>query len=191
MPKSKGKNTDEGEGNVAEGLVDLGIDDEKDGKKFLEIVNEEEKRVKGFIQRSNLEILESECEKLALVYSHSADVFHEVEKDLKQIQAKKAIKFQQKKEKKVQIKFNSLKRQRNEVLARLYVISSHIGKCDVYFVDDPTGNTSAKEKDKAQKIKLAKLAAQALVHEEEQRCAQEQAKKEKQRKGKKVVHFNL
>ena len=30
MPKRKGKNTDEGEGNVVEGLVDLGIDDEKD-----------------------------------------------------------------------------------------------------------------------------------------------------------------
>ena len=44
---------------------------------------------------------------------------------------------------------------------------------------------------KAQKIELAKMAAQALVHEEEQRHAQEQAKKEKQRKGKKVVHFNL
>ena len=132
-----------------------------------------------------------ECDKLALIYSHSANVFNEAEKDLKQIQAKKATKFQQKKEKKVQIKFNTLKRQRNEVLARLYVISSHIGKCDIYFVDDPTGNTSAKEKDKTQKIEQAKTAAQALVHEEEQRHAQEQAKKEKQRKGKKVVHFNL
>ena len=191
MPKSKGKNTDEGEGNVAEGLVDLGIDDEKDKKEFLEIVNEEEKHVKELIQRSNLEIQMRECDKLALIYLHSADVFDEMVKDLKQIQAKKATKFQQKKEKKVQIKFNTLKRQRNEVLARLYVISSHIGKCDVYFIDDPTGKTSAKEKDKAQKIKLAKMAAQALVHEEEQRHAQEQAKKEKQRKGKKVVHFNL
>ena len=169
----------------------LGIDDEKDEKKFLEIVNEEEKCVKEFIQSSKLEILESECEKHALVYSHSADVFHEVEKDLKQIQAKKATKFQQKKEKKAQNKFNTLKRQRNEVLAGLYVISSHIGKCDVYYVDDPSGNTSAKEKDKAQKIELAKMAAQALVHKEEQRLAQEQTKKEKQRKGKKVVHFNL
>ena len=110
MPKSKGKNTDEDEGNVAKGLVDLGIDDEKDEKKFLEIINEEEKCVKEFIQRSNLEILVSECDKLELVYSHSADVFDEAEKDLKQIQAKKATKFQQKKEKKVQIKFNTLKR---------------------------------------------------------------------------------
>ena len=191
MPKRKGKITDEGEGNVAEGLVDLGIDDEKDKKKFLEIVNEEEKRVKEFIQTSNKKILESECDELALVYLHSADVFNEAEKDLKQIQAKKATKFQQKKEKKAQIKFNTLKRERNEVLARLYVISSHIGKCDIYFIDDPTGNTSAKEKDKAQKIELAKMAAQALVHEEEQRHAQEQTTKEKQRKGKKVVHFNL
>ena len=113
------------------------------------------------------------------MYLHSANVFDEAEKDLKQIQAKKAAKFQ---EKKAQIKFNTLKRERNEVLARLYVISSHIGKCDVYFVDDPTGNTSAKEKDKAQKIELAKMAAQALVHEEEQRHAQEQAKKKKERK---------
>ena len=77
------------------------------------------------------------------------------------------------------------------MLARLYVISSQIGKHDVYFVEDPTGNTSAKEKDKAQNIELAKTAAQALVHEEEQRHAQEQTKKEKQRRGKKVVHFNL
>ena len=91
----------------------------------------------------------------------------------------------------MQIEFNTLKRQRNQVLARLYVISSHIGKRDIYFVDDPTSNTSTKEKEKVQKIKQAKMAAQVLVHEKEQRCAQEQAKKEKQRKGKKVVHFNL
>ena len=56
----------------------------------------------------------------------------------------------------MQIKFNTLKKQRNEVLAQLYVISSHIGKHDKYFVDDPTGNTSAKEKDKAKKIEQAK-----------------------------------
>ena len=56
MPTSKGKNTDEGEANVAKGLVDLGIDSEKDEKKFLEIVNEEQKHVKEFIIRSNLEI---------------------------------------------------------------------------------------------------------------------------------------
>ena len=84
MPKSKGKNT--GEGNVADGLVDLGIDDEKDEKdekKFLEIINEEEMHVKEFIQRSNLEIQARECDKLALIYSHSADVFNEVETNLK------------------------------------------------------------------------------------------------------------
>ena len=85
------------------------------------------------------------------MYLHSADVFTQAEKDLKQIQAKVATKFQQKKEKQAQIKFNNLKRARNEVLARLYVISSHIGKSDVYFVDDPTSNKSTKEKDKAQK----------------------------------------
>ena len=80
MPKRKGKNTDEGEGNVTEGLVDLGIDDEKDEKKFLEIINEEEKHVKEFIQMSNKKILESECDELALVYLHSANVFDEAEK---------------------------------------------------------------------------------------------------------------
>ena len=138
MPKRKGKNMDEGEGKVAKGSVDLGIDDEKDKKKFLEIINKEEKHVKEFIQRSNKKILESECDELALVFLHSTDVFDEAEKDLKHIQAKKATKFQQKKEKKVQIKFNTLKRERNKVLAQLYVISSHIGKCDIYFVDDPT-----------------------------------------------------
>ena len=117
MPKRRGKNTDEGEGNVAEGLVDSGIDDEKDEKNFLEIVNEEEMCVKEFIQTSNKEILESECDELTLVYLCSANVFDEAEKDLKQIQAKKATKFQQKKEKKAQIKFNTLKRERNKVLA--------------------------------------------------------------------------
>ena len=83
MPKSKGKNTHEGEGNVAEGLVDLGIDEEKDEKKFLEIINEEEKHVKEFIQRFNLEIQMRECDKLALIYLHSADVFDEVAKRFK------------------------------------------------------------------------------------------------------------
>ena len=68
MPKRKVKNTQEGEGNAAEGLVDLGIDDEQDEKEFLEIVNEEEKHVKQFIQKSTKQILESECDKLALVY---------------------------------------------------------------------------------------------------------------------------
>ena len=47
------------------------------------------------------------------MYLHLADVLDEVEKDLKQIQAKKATKFQQKKVKKAQIKFNTLKRERN------------------------------------------------------------------------------
>ena len=75
-----------------------------------------------------------ECDKLALIYSQSANVFNEVEIFFLKIQAKKATKFQQKKEKKVQIKFNTLKRQRNEVLAQLYVISSHIGKGDEYLL---------------------------------------------------------
>ena len=58
----------------------LNINDEK---KFLEIVNEEEKHVKEFIQKSTKQILENECDELALVYFCSADVFVWVEKDLK------------------------------------------------------------------------------------------------------------
>ena len=103
MPKSKGKTTDEGEGNIAEGLVDLGIDDEKDKKKFLEIINEEEKHVKEFIQRSNLEIQVRECDKLALIYSHSADVFNEVEKKFKINSAKEGYQISAKERKKCKL----------------------------------------------------------------------------------------
>ena len=63
--------------------MDLRIDDEKDEKKFLEIVNEEEKCVNEFIQTSNKKILESEHDQLALVYSRSANVINEAEKDIK------------------------------------------------------------------------------------------------------------
>ena len=38
MPKSKGKNTDEGEGNVAKGLVDLGL-------KILSYLNDNNSRM--------------------------------------------------------------------------------------------------------------------------------------------------
>ena len=48
---------------------------------------------------SNKKILESECDELALVYLHSADVFNEVEKDLKQIQAKEGYQISTKERK--------------------------------------------------------------------------------------------
>ena len=105
------------------------------------------------------------------------------------IQSKKVTKSQQKKERRAQIKYNNLKRQRYEVLARLIVISTHIGKHDEYFVQDPTGNTESKHNEFVEKAKKVNQVAQTLVHEEEQKHAQEEAKLEKQKKGK-VVHFN-
>ena len=86
-------------------------------------------------------------------------------------------------------KYNNLKRQRHEVLARLIVISTHIGKHDEYFVQDPKGNTESKHNEFVEKAKKVNQVAQTLVHEEEQKHAQEEAKLEKQKKGK-VVHFN-
>ena len=67
----------------------------------------------------------------------------------------------------------------------------HIGKHKQYFVDDPTGKTNTKQKEYVEKIKKANKVVQAPVHEEDQRHAQEEAKKEKQKQGRKVVHFNL
>ena len=103
---------------------------------------------------------------------------------------KRATKHQQKQARKAQIQYKDLKRQRNEVLARLVVISSHIGKHEQYFVDDPMGKMDTKQKEYVEKIEKANKVVQALVHEEDQRCAQEEAKKEKT-KGRKVVDFNL
>ena len=107
------------------------------------------------------------------------------------IQSKKVTKSQQKKECRAQIKYNNLKIQRNEVLARLIVISTHIGKHDQYFVQDLMGNTESKCKEFVEKAEKANQVAQTLVHEEEQKHAQEEAQLEKQKKGMKVVHFNL
>ena len=47
-----------------------------------------------------------------------------------------------------------------------------------------------KHEEYVEKIKKANKVVQALVHEEDQRYAQEEAKKEKQKQGRKVVHFN-
>ena len=52
------------------------------------------------------------------------------------------------------------------------------------------GNTKSKCKEFVEKAKKANQVAQTLVHEE-QKCAQEEAKLEKQKEGMKVVHFNL
>ena len=181
MPKRNKKNKDtakcEGEG----GLVDLGLDDENTEKKLKQIVYEEEKRVKDFLETMNKTILEKECDVLALLYLRSENAINQAKRYLAAIQAKRATKHQQNLERKAQIQFNYLKRQRNEVLARLVIISMHIGKQEQYFVDDPTGKTDTKQKEYLEKIEKANKAAQALVHEEDQRHAQEEVKKKKQK----------
>ena len=57
----------------------------------------------------------------------------------------------------------------------------HIGKHEQYFVDDPMGKTDTKQKEYIEKIEKANKVAQALVHKEDQRHAQEEAKKGKQK----------
>ena len=106
----------------------------------------------------------------------------QAKKELMDIQSKKVTKSQQKKECRAQIKYNNLKRQRNEVLARLIVISTHIGKCDQYFVQDPMGNTESKCKEFVEKVEKANQVAQTLVLEEEQKHAQEEASWKNRRK---------
>ena len=135
--------------------------------------------------------MKKECDALALSYSRSENAFDQVKRDLAAIQAKRATKHQQKQEQKAQIHYKDLKRQRNKVLARLVVISTHIGKHEQYFVDNPTSKTDTKQKEYVEKIEKANKVVQALVHEEDQRHTQEEAKKEKQKQGRKVVDFNL
>ena len=191
MSNQKDKAKNEGKSESGKGLVDLGLDEEADEQKIFEIVKEEEKRVQDFLKSTNKNILEKEYDMLALLFSDSIDVIDQAKKELTDIQAKKVTKSQQKKECRAQIKYNNFKRQRNEVLARLIVISTHIGKHGQYFVHDPAGNTKSKHKEFVEKAKKANQVAQTLVHEEEQKHAQEEAKLEKQKKGTKVVHFNL
>ena len=127
---------------------------------------------KGFFRNHKQTNSQKECDALALSYSRSDNAFDQVKRDLATIQAKRATKHQQKQESKAQIQYNDLKRQRNEVLARLVVISMHIGKHEQYFVDDPTGKTDTKEKEYVEKSKKANKVAQALVHGDDQRRAQ-------------------
>ena len=171
--------------------MDLGLDDENEEKKLKQIIYEEEKHIKDFLETTNKQILEKECDALALSYLRSKNAFDQAKRNLAAIQVKRATKHQQKQEQKVQIKYKDLKRQRNEVLARLVVISMHIGKHEQYFVDDPMGKTDTKQKEYVEKIEKANKVAQALVHEEDQRHAQDEAKKEIQEQERKVVHFNL
>ena len=159
MPKQNLKNKDtakcegEGEGEGAKGgLVDLGLDDENAEKKLKQIIYEEEKRVKDFLETTNKTILKKECDVLALSYLRSENAINQAKRDLAAIQVKRATKHQQKQEQKAQIQFNYLKRQRNEVLARLVIISTHIGKHEQYFVDDPMGKTDTKQKEYVEKI---------------------------------------
>ena len=74
MPKQNFKNKDtakgEGEGEGAKGgLVDLGLDDENAERKLKQIVYEEEKCVKDFLETMKKHILEKEYDALALLYS--------------------------------------------------------------------------------------------------------------------------
>ena len=71
-----------------------------------------------FFKSTNKKILEKECDKLALIYSDSMCVIDQAKKELTDIQSKKVTKGQQKKCR-AQIKYNNLKRQRDEVLARI------------------------------------------------------------------------
>ena len=55
--KEKNKDTAKGEGEGAEGgLVDLGLDDENAEKKFKQIIYEEEKCIKDFLETMNKQI---------------------------------------------------------------------------------------------------------------------------------------
>ena len=115
MPKRNKKNKDtakcEGEGEGAKGgLVDLGLDDENAEKKLKQIIYEEEKCVKNFLETMNKTILEKECDMLALLYSRSENAINQAKRDLAAIQAKRATKHQQKQEQKAQIQFNYLKK---------------------------------------------------------------------------------
>ena len=158
--------------------MDLGLDDENAEKKLKQILYEEEKHVKDFLETMNK--TKKECDALALLYLRSENAINQVKRDLVAIQVKRATK-QQKQEQKAQIQFNYLKRQRNEVLARLVIISMHIGKHEQYFVDDSMGKTDTKQKEYVEKIEKANKVVQALVHEEDQRHAQEEVKREKQK----------
>ena len=90
MPKQKKKNKDtakvegegEGEGKGAKGgLVDLGLDDENAEKKLKQIIYEEEKCVKDFLETTNKQMLKNGCDMLALSYSRSENAFDQARRD--------------------------------------------------------------------------------------------------------------
>ena len=123
--------------------------------------------MQDFFKNTNREILEKEYNTLALIFPTSMDVINKAKKELIDIQVKKNFKSQQKKEQRVQINYNNLKRQRNEILGWLIVISTHIGRASLYFVDDPIGNTDSKIQEFVEKTEKENLAAVTRVHEEE------------------------
>ena len=73
--------------------MDLGLDDENEEKKLKQIIYEEEKCIKDFLETMKKQIL-----MLALSYSRSENAFNQAKRDLAAIQAKRATKHQQKQE---------------------------------------------------------------------------------------------
>ena len=187
MPKKKKKNKDtsKGECEGAEGgLVDLGLDDENEEKKLKQIVYEEEKCIKDFLETTNKQILEKECDALALSYLRSVNAFDQAKRDLAAIQVKRATKHQQKQERKSQIQYKDLKRQRNEVLARLVVISMYTGKHEQYFVDDPMGKQILNKRNMLKKSrKLIRLRRLLCMKRTRGMHKRKQKRKNKSKKG--------
>ena len=96
---AKGEGEGEGECEGAEGgLVDLGLDDDNEEKKLKQIIYEEEKCIKDFLETMNKQILKKECDTLALSYSRSENAFDQAKRNLAAIQAKRATKHLQKQE---------------------------------------------------------------------------------------------
>ena len=89
------------------------------------------------MRKSSNEILNRECDQLAIAYAETAQNFDKVKADLEALKAKKATKKQQWDEKRAQTSFNHFKRLRDEALAKLVVISEKIGRYDELFCDDP------------------------------------------------------
>ena len=73
-PNDTVKNEDESEDESAEGLLDLGLNEETDEDKLRKIVKEEEKHLQAFLKNTNREIQEKECDTLALIFLASTDV---------------------------------------------------------------------------------------------------------------------
>ena len=84
--------------------MDLGLDDENAEKKLKQIIYEEEKCVKNFLETMNKTIHEKECDALAFLYSRSQNAINQAKRDLAAIQVKRATKHQQKQGKR--LKFN-------------------------------------------------------------------------------------